>query len=144
MQISGVSLTLFTLPLRLCLLRVLLGATAAATSFPLSQHTGGGGTTLAFSSQRVYLQLTWEVGLPPSCGVFLPPPLLQAFLLLVAGCVPLLLPSLSGLFIYSSHGKWVFPPLLWSFPPTTAPTSFRAPGRRACATAPAFSSWLVV
>jgi hypothetical protein len=44
------------------------------------------------------------VGLPPlSCGVFLPPPLLQTFLLLVAGRVPLLpLPSLAGLFIYSS------------------------------------------
>jgi hypothetical protein len=30
---------------------------------------------------------------PPSCGVFLPPPLLQAFPLLVAGHVPPLLPS---------------------------------------------------
>jgi hypothetical protein len=27
-------------------------------------------------------------------------------------------------FIYSSRGKWVFPPLLWSFPPTTTFTSF--------------------
>jgi hypothetical protein len=32
-----------------------------------------------------------------SCGVFLPPPLLQAFPLLVAGCVPLFLPSPAGL-----------------------------------------------
>jgi hypothetical protein len=32
-----------------------------------------------------------------SCVVFLPLPLLQAFLLLVAGCVPLLLPSPAGL-----------------------------------------------
>jgi hypothetical protein len=39
---------------------------------------------------------------PLSCGVFLPPPLLQAFLILVAGWVPLLLPSPTGLFIYSS------------------------------------------
>jgi hypothetical protein len=39
---------------------------------------------------------------PLSCGVFLPLPLLQAFLLLVAGRVLLLLPSLAGLFIYSS------------------------------------------
>jgi hypothetical protein len=38
MQISGVSLTL-TWPLRLCLLRVLLGTTATITSFPLSKHT---------------------------------------------------------------------------------------------------------
>jgi hypothetical protein len=41
---------------------------------------------------------------PPSvsCGGFLPPPLLQAFLLLVAGHVPLFLPSPASLFIYSS------------------------------------------
>jgi hypothetical protein len=65
MQISGVSLTL-TWPLRLCLLRVLLGATTTATSFPLSKHIGGGDTAPAFSGLRVYLQFTWEVGLPPS------------------------------------------------------------------------------
>jgi hypothetical protein len=29
-------------------------------------HTGGGDTAPAFSSLHVYLQLTWEVGLPPS------------------------------------------------------------------------------
>jgi hypothetical protein len=34
---------------------------------------------------------------PLSCGVFLPPPLLQAFPLLVAGHVSLLLPSPAGL-----------------------------------------------
>jgi hypothetical protein len=41
---------------------------------------------------------------PLSCGVFLPPPLSQAFPLLVAGRVPPLPPSLArpGLFIYSS------------------------------------------
>jgi hypothetical protein len=31
------------------------------------------------------------------------------------------------MFIYSSHGKWVFPPLLWSFPLTATFTSFPAP-----------------
>jgi hypothetical protein len=30
-------------------------------------------------------------------------------------------------FIYSSCGRWVFPPLLWSFPPTSDFTSFLAP-----------------
>jgi hypothetical protein len=30
-------------------------------------------------------------------------------------------------FIYSSCGTWVFPPLLWSFPPTATFTSFPAP-----------------
>jgi hypothetical protein len=39
---------------------------ATATSFPLSKHTGGGDTAPAFSGLRVYLQLTWEVGLLPS------------------------------------------------------------------------------
>jgi hypothetical protein len=31
------------------------------------------------------------------------------------------------MFIYSSCDRWVFPPLLWSFPPTTTFTSFPAP-----------------
>jgi hypothetical protein len=31
------------------------------------------------------------------------------------------------IFIYSSRGKWVFPPLLWSFPPTAAFTGFPTP-----------------
>jgi hypothetical protein len=35
--------------------------------------------------------------------------------------------SQAWVFIYSSCGRWVFPPLLWSFPPTTAFTSFPAP-----------------
>jgi hypothetical protein len=49
-----------------CLLRVLLGTTATAASFPLSKHTGGGDTAPTFSGLHVYLQFTWEVGLPPS------------------------------------------------------------------------------
>jgi hypothetical protein len=50
-------------------------------------------------------------------------------------------PTFSGLCVYSSHGKWVFPPLLWHFPPTAAFTSFPAPDCWACAAAPA--SWHV-
>jgi hypothetical protein len=69
MQISGVSLTL-TWPYRLCLLRVLLGSIATATSFPLSKHTVGGDTAPAFSGQHVYLQFMWEVGLPLSSVEF--------------------------------------------------------------------------
>jgi hypothetical protein len=38
---------------------------ANSTSFPLSKHTGGSDTAPAFSGLCVYLQLTWEVGLPP-------------------------------------------------------------------------------
>jgi hypothetical protein len=63
MQISGVSLAL-TWPRRLCLLRVLC-ARCLVTGFPLSKRTGRGDTAPAFSGLRVYLQLTWEVGLPP-------------------------------------------------------------------------------
>jgi hypothetical protein len=31
-------------------------------------------------------------------------------------------------FVYSSRGKWVFPPLLWSFPSSATLTGFPAPG----------------
>jgi hypothetical protein len=34
----------------------------------------------------------------------------------------LLLPA--AMFVYSSHGKWVFPPLLWSFPPSATLQAF--------------------
>jgi hypothetical protein len=49
---------------------------------------------------------------PPSCGVFLPLPLLQAFPLLVAGRVPPLLPSPASLFIYSSRRDFPLPSVL--------------------------------
>jgi hypothetical protein len=65
---------------------------ATTTSFPLSKHTGGDDTPPIFSGLHVYLQLIWEVGLPP---------------------------------------------LLWSFPLTTAFTSFLASDCWACAVAPA-------
>jgi hypothetical protein len=51
--------------------------------------------------------------------------------------------SQACLFIYSSHEKWVFPPLL-CFPPTAAFTSFLTPDCWACAAASALSSRLVV
>jgi hypothetical protein len=73
------------------------------------------------------------------------PPLLQAFPFpSTLGEVTLHWLSQAGVFIYSSRVKWVLPPLLGSFPPTTAFTSFPAAGCWACATAPAFSSRLVV
>jgi hypothetical protein len=46
------------------------GPDATATSFPLSKHTEGGDTAPAFLGQCVYLQFTWEVGLPPSSVEF--------------------------------------------------------------------------
>jgi hypothetical protein len=71
LQISGVSLTL-TWPRRLCLFRILLGATASVTCFPLSKHTRGGGATPAFSGQFVNLQFMWRSAPSPlSSGAFL-------------------------------------------------------------------------
>jgi hypothetical protein len=68
-------------------------------------------------------------------------PLLQAFPFpSTLGEVTLYQLSQAGMFIYSSHVKWVFPPLLWSFSPTTTFTSFPAPDCWACAAASAFSS----
>jgi hypothetical protein len=58
------------------------------------------------------------------------------------GEVTLHLLSQASVFIYNSHGKWVFPPLLWSFTPAIIFTSFPAPSCWACAAAPAFSSSL--
>jgi hypothetical protein len=125
---SGLTLTW---PRRLCLLRVLLGATAIATSFPLSKHTGRGDTAPAFSGQHVYLQFTWEVALPPSPVEFSSHhhfyELSRSWLLGMCHHSCLLWPAClftAGLFIYSSHGKWAFPPLLWSFSPTGTFMSF--------------------
>jgi hypothetical protein len=71
-------------------------------------------------------------------------PLLQAFHFpSTLGEVKLHPLSQAGMFIYSSHGKWVFPPLLWSFPPTATFTSFPTPGCWAGAATPAFFGWLV-
>jgi hypothetical protein len=55
-------------------------------------------------------------------------PLLQAFpFSSTLGEVTLHPLSQACVFVYSSHGKWVFPPLLCSFPPTTTFTSFSSP-----------------
>jgi hypothetical protein len=56
-------------------------------------------------------------------------PILQAFPFPnTLGEVTLHLLSQACVFIYSSRGKWVFLPVLWSFPPSTTLTSFPAPG----------------
>jgi hypothetical protein len=66
MQISGVSLAL-TWPHRLCSLRVLLCVSLCYRLSPFQAHWGRWHRMFIYSSgQHVYLQLTWEVGLPPS------------------------------------------------------------------------------
>jgi hypothetical protein len=61
-------------------------------------------------------------------------PLLQAFPFpSTLGKVTLHPRSQTCVFIYSSRGKWVFPPLLWSFLPSSTFTSFPAPGFWVCA-----------
>jgi hypothetical protein len=64
MQISGVSLTL--LAPQALFTQSSHGRGATAASFPLSKHPGGGDIAPAFLGLSVYLQFTWEVGLPPS------------------------------------------------------------------------------
>jgi hypothetical protein len=71
-------------------------------------------------------------------------PLLQAFPFpSTLGKVTLHPLSQASLSVYSSRGKWVFPPLLRSFPPTATFTSFPAPGCWVCATALPSLAWLV-
>jgi hypothetical protein len=112
-----VSLTL-TWPLRLCLLRVLLDTTTTATIFPISKHTGGCDTAPAFSGLCVYLQFTWEVGLPPLLWSFPPTAAFTSFPSprLLGGCRHscLLWP---GLFIYSSMRDCPYLPLQHSGSP---------------------------
>jgi hypothetical protein len=77
---------------------------------------------------RVSLAITWSSRV---CllRVLCTMPLQQAFPFLSRlGEVTLQPLSLACMFIYSSRGKWVFPPLLWSFPPSATLTSFPAPG----------------
>jgi hypothetical protein len=99
---------------------------ATATSFPLSKHTGGGDTALTFSGLHVYLQFTWKVGLPLSPVEFSSHH--HFYKLSCSDCCCVLLLLLAGVFVYSSRGRWVFPPLLWSFPPSTTLTSFPTSG----------------
>jgi hypothetical protein len=68
-------------------------------------------------------------------------PLLQAFPFpSTLGEMTLHLLSQACVFLYSSRGKWVIPPLLWSFPPSTTLRSLPAPGCWAHASAPAGAS----
>jgi hypothetical protein len=84
---------MLTWPLRLCLLRVLLCVSRCYKLSPFQAHWGRWHCT---SFLRPVCLITVHMGSgssPLSCGVFLPPPLSQAFLLLVAGRTLPLLPE---------------------------------------------------
>jgi hypothetical protein len=91
-------------------------------AFPFAS-TGKGDTEPAFSGLLVYLQFMWEVRLPPlSCAVFFPPPLLQAFRLLITGqcCCSCQPPCLFIAYVGSgssllSCGVFLPPPLSQAF-----------------------------
>jgi hypothetical protein len=95
MQISGVSLAL-TWPRRLCLLRVLLCSSHYYKLSPFQAHWGRWHCTCFLWTACLFTAHVGSGSSPLSCGVFLPPPLSQAFPLLVAGCMPHSLLSLSG------------------------------------------------
>jgi hypothetical protein len=77
----------------------------------------------------VSLTLTWPHRLCLLRVLLGKMPLLQAFPFpSTLGEVTLHPLSQAGMFIYRSHGKWAFLPLLLSFPPTATFTSFPAPG----------------
>jgi hypothetical protein len=87
--------------------------TATVTSFPLSKHTGGSGTTPTFSGRLVYLQFMWEVPLPHSpVELSSQQPLLQAFLL--QGCwACAATPAFSGWLFYLKFHEGLPLPHLW-------------------------------
>jgi hypothetical protein len=101
----------------------------------------------AFAGDVIYADLWGELNIPLALQALFTQsflvyePLLQAFpfpsILEEVTLHPL---SLACMFVYSSHEKWVFPPLLWSFPPSATLTSIPAPGCWACAPAPARAS----
>jgi hypothetical protein len=120
MQISGVSLTL-TWPCRLCLLRVLLCASPCYKLSPFQAHWGR--YLHLFSLACMFIYTSWEVGLSPSTGNFLPTASFISFPTPDCWAVLLLLPA--TVFVYSSRGGgsspvscgvFLPPPLSRAFP----------------------------
>jgi hypothetical protein len=83
------------------------------------------------------------MGLLPILWSFLPIATFTSFP--VPDCLVVLLLLPARVFVYSSRGRWVFPPLLQSVPPSATLTSFPAPGCWVCTLVPTLSSqaWLV-
>jgi hypothetical protein len=95
-------------------------------AFPFPS-TGNGDTAPALSGLRVYLQFMWVVGLSPSPVKFSSH---CHFHKLSCSCLlgGAAAPASLHVCLQFTHGKWVFPTLLWSFPPSATLTSFPAPG----------------
>jgi hypothetical protein len=87
MQISGVSLAL-PWHRRPCLLRVLLCESCCYKLSPFQAHWGRWHCTPFLCPACLFTAHMGSGSSPLSCGVFLPPPLSQTFLLLVAGHAP--------------------------------------------------------
>jgi hypothetical protein len=107
---SGVSLTLIW-PCRLCLLRVLLCTSHCYKLSPFQAHWGRWHCTHFLRPACLFTVHMGSGSSPLSCGVFLPPPLLQAFLLLVAGHMLLLQPSPARLASLQFHEVFPSPTL---------------------------------
>jgi hypothetical protein len=102
----------------LCVLRVLLGATATVTSFPFPSTLGEVCYTRLLWPACL-LQFTWEVSLLPSpLGLSSHRHFYKLSCSKVAGRVLPLLPSPAGLFIYSSVRDFLSPTLQPSGRPT--------------------------
>jgi hypothetical protein len=122
MQISGVSLAL-TWPRRLCLLRILLCGSLCYKLSPFQAHWERWHCTHVVRPPCLFTVHVGGGSSPLSCGVFLPLPLSQAFLLLITGrcccsCQPPCLLTVhmgSGCSLLSC-GVFLPPPLSQAFP----------------------------
>jgi hypothetical protein len=136
MQISGVSLSL-TWPRSLSLLRVLLCRSLCYKLSPFQAHWERWHCTRIVRHACLFTVHVGN-GSPPSPVQFSSHLHFRGFPAPDYWAVLLLLPA--DMFVYSSCGKWVFPPLLWSFPPSATLTSFPAPGCWVHVPAPAGAS----
>jgi hypothetical protein len=143
MQISGVSLAL-TSPWRLCLLRVLLCRSLCYKLSPFQAHWERWHYTCIVRPACLFTVHVGAGSSPLSCGVFLPPPLSQAFLLLITGqcCCSCQLPCLFTIYVGSgssllSCGVFLPPPLSQAFPLLVAGHTTLLPPE------PLWPAWLV-
>jgi hypothetical protein len=96
---------------RLCLVRVLLYTSCCYKLSPFQAHWGQLHCTHFLRPACLFTVHMGSGPSPLSCEVFFPPPLLQAFPLLVSGCVLLLLASLACL-VYLQFYEWFPSPTL--------------------------------